>query len=177
VNFAALVDSGPSAAELRQAVEQALPAAVATTNPMVSATSGMIETLVQLPLILHFDDPRQFAAAATIRGHSVRISAYADSFRWSAGEQVVDTVEAGAPYDEGHHCVRGDCPYYLTAPGFADTGQYPLSLSVRWSAECQVDDGPIIAIPDPIVITSPTLTIHARQARGVLISDPGALGD
>lgn len=170
LNFIDAPGAGPTREQIRAALDAALPQAAATTNPMISPTTGMIETLARLPLILHYDQPRQITVQDALAGRQVRIIAYAESFRWQAGPTTVDTPDTGRPYESASPCYPDACPTYLTAAGFDRTGRYPLTLTVRWIGSYQIDDGPPIAIDGIIERTSPTLTINVRQARTELIS-------
>jgi hypothetical protein len=172
-NLAAVpeVDPGPSEADVREYLEQVLPAPRAGTNPVVSPTTGMIETLVNLPLILHVDDPTAFdPPPGTLIGHQVTVSATASEFTWSVGAQTITTTDLGTAWSGAYSCTVQDCSPYLHADGVPAAGQYSVQLATEWTARYRVDDGPWLDIAEPLVKTSPVLTLNAREARSVLVS-------
>lgn len=174
----AVEPTGPTVDDIRAALELALPTSEATTNPWVHPTTGSIEMLAQMPLILHFDADRRIdLPERELLGSRVAMSAVVEEFVWTiAGEDYADVIRTrsvGRVYDDRHPCFPDDCGYYLTSEPFPVAGSYDVTLDVVWSGRYQVDGGLWLELPGVIARFSDPVPITVREARGQLISGDG----
>ncbi|MDR1998599.1 MAG: hypothetical protein LBQ06_01460 [Frankiaceae bacterium] len=184
-NIVRLVDAGVNVAEVRARLEQLLPAAAGKTNPPVYPSTGVVESWVQLPLIMRYDGAGDLELPdAAIAGHTVAMSARAAGFSWTieavkllggatAAPQVIDTDRAGIPYSRDLACNRTECSdQYVHSANITAVGQYTVTVAVRWVGRYRIDGGAWIQIPEPVTITSAPIPLHAHERRATLISDP-----
>jgi hypothetical protein len=184
-NIIGLADPGVSMAEVRARIEQLLPASHGKTNPPIYPATAVVESWVQLPLIMRYDGARSLdLPPAQIGGHQVAMSAYAQRFSWTlapvkllagsqAQAQVIDTDRAGIGFDPSLPCNRQACSeQYVHSGDITAVGQYDLTLAVQWVGRYQIDGGAWIQIPDPVAITGDPIRLHAHERRAALISDP-----
>jgi hypothetical protein len=75
-------------------------------------------------------------------------------------------------YDPGAGCRTVTCPGYW-GHVYATTGAMTIAATVTWSGRYRVDGGPLRDIPGTVTGPTATVALTVKQARGVLVPDPG----
>jgi len=106
-------------------------------------------------------------------GHQVAITIAVRSVRWEFGDQVGATSTGpGRPVTAVDHCGTVQCPGWF-GHTYTATGVVRATAVVSWSATYRVDGG----VPQPIIGTVPgpraAMDIVVKQARAVLVPNPG----
>lgn len=137
-------------------------------------------TLVNTQTILWANTPTNRALdSAHVVGQLVRLRIRFDHAEWAFGDGAADTsTNPGKAYDHVHdQCRAALCPDYF-GHVYKDTGAMQVSVRIYWTAQFSLDGGANWTdIGQDPIITNPgrddTLTLHAYEARSVLVPDPG----
>jgi hypothetical protein len=165
------VVTGPpqvTAAMVRERVSRLIPAAAIGLAPEQT-------TLVNIETVMWVDAPRQRTLPAiTILGRSVRITIRLAQVSWNFGDGERDTSPtAGKAYDgRTDPCDARLCPSYY-GHLYVHTGMMQISATATWTATFTVGTGRPVTIPGTVTGPTATAPIHVKQARGVLVPNPG----
>jgi hypothetical protein len=161
--------TAPDAATLRDEAIRLLPTvAVATTAH--TATLVNVQTILWADTSSHRD-----LGAVTILGQPVRLRIDFHDATWDFGDGEADAATTpGQAYDAAHHpCTTVACPGYY-GHTYTAAGPVTVTLRVAWDASYSLDGTtwqPVDLAPISGPRDSRPLTV--RQARGVLVADPG----
>ncbi len=132
-------------------------------------------TLVNIQTIMWVDAPKTRALPnVRILGQDVAITITFDHVDWSFGDEKTDTQDnPGSAYDEANHpCKTRLCPGYY-GHVYLDRGPVQVRATASWQASFQVGGGPVVHIPGAIAGPTATGDLAVKEARGVLIPNPG----
>ncbi len=121
------------------------------------------------------DAPRtQTLPNVRILGQDVAITITFDHVDWSFGDGTTKTqASPGSAYDgENHPCKTRLCPGYF-GHVYLDRGPVQVRATASWQASFRVGGGPVVQIPGTIAGPAATSGLAVKEARGVLIPNPG----
>ncbi|MBE7195274.1 MAG: hypothetical protein INR66_22700 [Gordonia polyisoprenivorans] len=132
-------------------------------------------TLVNIETVMWADAPRhQALAPVTILGKRVVVSLVLEKVDWRFGDGKSENGgPAGKPYDDKHDpCKSRQCTQYF-GHVYERTGKVTVAATATWHASFTVDGGATVDIPGTIDGPQATADIAVKQARGVLVPNPG----
>lgn len=134
-------------------------------------------TLVNVDTLLWADTATQRSlGTVSVVGRAVALRIRLDGADWNFGDGETDTTaDPGKPYDEASDpCHTAHCPDYYSH-AYQRTGHVTITLTLRWRAEFSVDGGGTWTAVDPDPLAGPRSRqqITVKQARGVLVPNPG----
>jgi hypothetical protein len=132
-------------------------------------------TLVNIETVMWVDATSPNALpAVTILGRGVRITIRLAHVNWDFGDgDHLASIGPGKRYDERRHpCDTKLCPDYF-GHVYIRTGTMSISATASWTATFTVDGGQPVAIPGTVTGPTAGAAIHVKQARGVLVPNPG----
>ena len=132
-------------------------------------------TLVNIETVMWAAAPEdQNLPAVTILGRRVQISLSFDHVNWTFGDGSSDgSGPAGKPYDaQGDPCRTRECADYF-GHVYRTTGSKTVTATASWHISYTVDGGAVQDIAAPVDGPSSTADIVVKQARGVLVPNPG----
>lgn len=133
------------------------------------------DTLVNIETVLWVDAPgQQVLAPLTILGQRVAVTLTLARVDWSFGDGTQQaTSSAGRRYDTASDpCRTAQCPGYY-GHTYTATGPMGVSATVAWTARFRVDGRASVTIPGTVVGPAGRADVTVRQARGILVPDPG----
>lgn len=132
-------------------------------------------TLVNIETVMWVDArDQQTLAPVEILGRRVVISLRLDHVQWRFGDGSSDSTNgAGRRYrEQSDPCTTRQCPGY-----FGHTYLQPERVHVNarawWTARFTVDGGDSVTIPGTVAGPAGQAAIVVKQARGVLVQNPG----
>jgi hypothetical protein len=110
----------------------------------------------------------------TVIGQRVQLRIAFARANWDFGDGSTDTVTTpGKAYDStGDPCRTAQCADYY-GHTYEATGPMTITLTVTWQAQYRAGNGAWTDIVGPITGPTTTHAITLKQARGVLIPNPG----
>jgi hypothetical protein len=112
-------------------------------------------------------------ASVTVAGQQVALRIHLTEAHWNYGDTTTETTSTpGTPYTRADPCHTAQCPHYR-GHTYRNTGRMTITLNITWHAQYRTPTGPWTDIDD--TITGPT-TQHAitvKQARAILVPNPG----
>jgi hypothetical protein len=129
-------------------------------------------TFVNMQTILWLDSPSSRALGpVALLGHQIGIQIAVQSVKWDFGDGNTANGPLGQSYDGA--CATKECPGFW-GHDYASVGTPAVSATVYWTATYSLDGGPAQPVPGgPISRGNTTLPLTVRQARGVLVPNPG----
>lgn len=158
----------PTAADVRARAVRMIPSAAIGMAPHDT-------TLVNIQTIMWVNAPKsRTLPAVQILGQQVTIMIALDHVDWTFGDEKTATENgAGAPYDETDHpCSTRLCPGYF-GHIYPNRGPVTVRATANWHASFRVGGGPVVQIPGTIAGPTATSDLAVKEARGVLIPNPG----
>jgi hypothetical protein len=117
-------------------------------------------------------EPTRALADATLAGQHIALRIHFVSAHWDYGDGTTQTVTSpGKPYRQTDPCHTAQCPHYF-GHTYSQIGTMTITLAVTWHAQYRTT-GPWIDIPDDITGSASSHTLVVKQARGVLVPNPG----
>ena len=109
-----------------------------------------------------------------ILGQHVTITITFDHVDWTFGDGATSTESGpGSAYDEENHpCKTRLCPGYF-GHVYLDRGTVQVKATASWQASFRVGGGPVVQIPGTIAGPVAATDLAVKEARGVLIPNPG----
>ncbi len=165
------VVTGPpqvTAALVRERVSRLIPDAAIGLAPEQT-------TLVNIETVMWVAAPKQRTLPTiTILGRNVHITIRLAQVSWNFGDGERDTSPtAGKAYDQRRDpCDAKLCPSYY-GHLYVHTGIVQISATATWTATFTVGTGRPVTIPGTVPGPTATAPIHVKQARGVLVPNPG----
>jgi hypothetical protein len=163
----------PGTALLRDRALRLLPSvAIGAAGGAGGATKGLVNT--QTILWAKTDASRDLGQVDVL-GQRVWLRIRFAHARWGFGDHSSDTTTSpGKSYDDATDpCDTAMCPGYY-GHVYTQTGTMTITLTVAWTATYSLDGRHYVSIgADPLSGPSSTTTITQRQARGVLVPNPG----
>ncbi|WP_375479638.1 hypothetical protein [uncultured Jatrophihabitans sp.] len=157
-----------TAADVRARAVRLIPSASVGVAPHTA-------TLVNIQTVMWANTPaiRELPAVA-ILGRRVTIGIKIDHVDWRFGDGVSATThDAGQSYDGARHpCRTVTCPGYF-GHVYTATGAVRVSATVSWVATFRVDGGATQTIPGAIAGPTAQTPLQVKEARGVLVPNPG----
>jgi hypothetical protein len=143
-------------------------------HPKVGIAPPGGATLVNIQTLLWADTPSdQSLGTVTLLGHQVTLQVHVAQVDWDFGDGQRDTTPSPEPrYDPSAGCKTVSCPGYW-GHVYAATGAMTVSATVTWSGRYRVDGGAWLDIPGTVTGPATTAALTVRQARGVLVPNPG----
>lgn len=132
-------------------------------------------TLVNIETVMWADAPRrQVLRPVTLLGRRVVISLVLDHVAWVFGDgQSEADAPAGRAYDSEHDpCRAKTCPQYY-GHIYVQTGRVTVRATASWRALFTVDGGAGVDIPGTVDGPQAQAPLAVKQARGVLVPNPG----
>jgi hypothetical protein len=157
-----------SVADVRARAVRLVPAAALGVAPKAA-------TLVNIQTLLWVAAPKnRTLAPITILGHRVVITLELDHVDYTFGDGATDTQpDPGKPYDDANDpCNTKLCPDYY-GHIYTVTGRKTITATASWNASFTVDGGGAVTIPGTVAGPTATLSMLVRQARAVLVPNPG----
>ena len=129
-------------------------------------------TLVNIETVMWVDAPRRRTLpTVTILGRDVHITIRLAHVTWDFGDgRSRTTNSAGTPYDRP--CDTKMCPGYF-GHVYRHTGRRQITATATWTASFTVGGGRPVAIPGTVAGPTAGADIHVKEARGVLVPNPG----
>lgn len=110
--------------------------------------------------------------SASLAGQQIALRIRFVSAHWDYGDGTRQTIATpGKPYDSADPCHTAQCPHYF-GHTYARTGSMTITLTITWHAQYRTT-GPWIDIPDDITGSPSRHTVVVKQARAVLVPNPG----
>lgn len=152
--------------DVRQEAQKLVP------HPTIGTAPPGGTTLVNIETLLWVDTPSSRPlGTVTLLGHQVQITVALASVAWTFGDGHSETTpDAGTPYDRADPCSAKLCDDYW-GHVFTTTGAHVITATITWTGTYRVDAGPAQTIPGTVTGPPSTVTITARQARGILVRD------
>jgi len=143
-------------------------------HPAVRTTGAGSPTLINIETVLWIDTPAERnLGTLTLLGHRVDLRAQVKSVDWNFGDNSTDTTTGPEPgYQLSNPCRTVTCPDYY-GHVYRDTGTPSISASLTWTGQYRVDAGPWLSIGGTVSAPATPTTITVRQARGILVPNPG----
>jgi hypothetical protein len=111
--------------------------------------------------------------AVRLLGEPVAITVAVDHVDWSFGDGTTDTsTSAGKAYTSADPCDTALCPGYY-GHVYRATGPMTVTATVTWTGRFRIGGGAWQPIPGNVSGPTTTTRITVREARGVLVPDPG----
>ena len=157
-----------TAAMVRDRVVRLIPSAALGLAPHDS-------TLVNIQTIMWVDAPKtQPLPPLTILGQRVTVTLTLSDVTWSFGDgQTTSTNTPGKAYDTAHDpCHTATCPGYF-GHTYRTSGTDTIRATAAWTARFAVDGGNAATIPGTVAGPTATTTVAVKQARSVLVPNPG----
>ena len=157
-----------TAALVRDRVVRLIPGAVVGLAPH-GATLVNIETVMWVDAGDH-----QTLAPIEILGRRVVVSLSLDHVVWRFGDGESDTTSSpGKAYaEQADPCTTRECSDYY-GHTYDRPGRVRVNAAASWSARFTVDGGAPITIPGTVAGPTEQAAIVVKQARGVLVQNPG----
>jgi hypothetical protein len=113
-------------------------------------------------------------APVRLLGRRVVVSLTLDHVDWGFGDGgSVHAGSAGRAYDaKADPCRAVQCPHYF-GHTYRVTGPVTVSATAFWRAGFTVDGGAVIAIPGTVAGPIARAALRVREARAVLVPNPG----
>jgi hypothetical protein len=166
--------SVPGTALLRDRALRLLPTvAIGAAGGAGGATKGLVHT--QTILWAETDASRDLGQVEVL-GQRVWLRIRFAHAHWDFGDHTSDTTTSpGKPYDDAADpCDTAMCSGYY-GHVYTRTGTMTITLAVAWTASYSLDGQHYSPVgTDPLSGPSATTTITLRQARGVLVPNPGS---
>ncbi|MGH8860067.1 MAG: hypothetical protein ACRDVG_02335 [Jatrophihabitantaceae bacterium] len=154
--------------DVRDRLVRLIPAAALGLAPRGS-------TLVNIQTVMWVAAPRRQALGPLqLLGHRVDVRLMLDHVSYDYGDgSSGDASGPGRPYDRhADRCRTRLCPGY-DGHVYRDTGARTVSATANWTATFTVDGGVAVTIPGTVAGPTADTDVVVRQARGVLVPDPG----
>lgn len=131
-------------------------------------------TLVNLQTLLWTDTPTaRTLGTITLLGHHITLHIRVARVDWDFGDGQRDsTAGPQRRYDPADGCRTRTCPGYW-GHIYAATGPVTISATTTWTGTYRVDNGGWQTIVGTVTGPTSTAALTVRQARGVLVPDPG----
>jgi hypothetical protein len=149
--------------------------AVRLVPPAALGVAPKAATLVNIQTLLWVAAPNtRTLAPITILGHRVVITLELDHVDYTFGDGATDTQpDPGKPYDDANDpCNTKLCPDYY-GHIYTVTGKKTVTATASWNASFTVDGGGAVTIPGTVAGPTANLSMLVRQARAVLVPNPG----
>jgi hypothetical protein len=132
-------------------------------------------TLVNIQTLLWARTPvEQSLGTVALLGHRVALRVQVAQVEWDFGDGQSDTTSVPEPsYRPADHCRTVTCPGYW-GHIYRSTGPMTITAIVTWSGRYRVDGGGWLDIPGTVTGATASAALTVRQARGVLVPDPGS---
>jgi hypothetical protein len=141
--------------------------------PRVPAATTGPTTLVNIQTLLWADTPaRRSLGRVIVVGQPVWLRIAFDHAVWNFGDGTTASPDTpGKAYDAAADpCRTVSCPDYF-GHTFTRTGIMTVSVQIAWQASYSLDGQHYQPVDDaPLTGPASTVTIHVRQARGVLVA-------
>jgi hypothetical protein len=139
--------------------------------------TGSVATLVNVQTIVWASTRSgvRSLGRVMILGQSVWLRVSFARAMWSFGDGSRDSTDGpGKVYDAvGDPCAAVSCPEYY-GHVYRRSGPVRITLRVAWRASFSLDGHDFVAVdPDPITGPASTDELLVRQARAVLVPNPG----
>jgi hypothetical protein len=143
-------------------------------HPKVGIAPPGGATLVNIQTLLWAETPAdQSLGTVTLLGHQVTLQVHVAQVDWDFGDGQRDSTDGPErPYDPAAGCKTVTCPGYW-GHVYGTTGAMTISASVTWSGRYRVDGGAWLDIPGTVTGPATTAALTVKQARGVLVPNPG----
>lgn len=165
---------------------------VATSAPQVTALAVLREvrrlvprpgvgiappggvTLVNIQTLLWAQTPVQRSlGSVSLLGHEVALRVRVQRVDWDFGDGQSETTSGPQRrYDPASGCRSVMCPGYW-GHVYSVTGPMTVTATVTWSGQYRVDGGAVLDIAGTVTGPGASATLVVKQARGVLVADPG----
>lgn len=144
-------------------------------HPKIGVAPPGGTTLVNIQTLLWLDTPAdQSLGTVTLLGHRIALRVHVDRADWDFGDGQSDTTDSPErKYDPADHCHTVICPDYW-GHVYDTTGRMTITATVTWSGRYRVDGGSWQDVPDTVNGSAASTHVTVRQARGVLVPDPGS---
>jgi hypothetical protein len=131
-------------------------------------------TLVNIQTLLWLNTPaNQRLATVSLLGHHVTIRVHIERIDWTFGDGHTDTTSSPQrKYDPADSCHTTTCPSYW-GHTYTNTGTMTIAATITWSGRYQIDGGAPQDIAGAVTSPATNTTVTVRQARGILVPDPG----
>lgn len=131
-------------------------------------------TLVNIETVLWADAPRQRdLAPVTLLGQRVTISLVLDHVAWSFGDGTSASGSAGKAYDAtGDPCRTKTCDHYF-GHVYRKSGTVHVNATASWRASFRVGGAGPQDIPGTVAGPASGADVVVKQARAVLVPNPG----
>jgi hypothetical protein len=131
-------------------------------------------TLVNIQTLLWLNTPaNQRLGTLTLLGHHVTIRVHIERIDWTFGDGHTDTTSSPQrKYDPADSCHTTTCPSYW-GHTYTNTGTMTIAATITWSGRYQIDGGAPLDIAGTVTSPATNTTVTVRQARGILVPDPG----
>lgn len=152
----------------RQEIEKLVP------HPEVGVAPPGGTSLVNIQTLLWVDTPADRPlGTVSLLGHRVDLQVHVHHVTWDFGDGTTDTTDNPEPrYDPADGCHTVTCPGYW-GHTYSATGSHTVTAAVSWTGRYRVDDGTWQDIAGTVTGPTGRATLTIRQARGVLVNDPG----
>lgn len=153
---------------VREQIERLVP------HPAIGVAPPDGTTLVNIQTLLWLDTKAERSlGTVTLLGHQVSLRVTVNSVDWNFGDDTTDTtLGPGRPYDTDDGCNTAVCSGYF-GHFYRQTGQRTITASVTWDGRYAVDGGAWQAIFTPVTAPATTTQVAVKEARGVLVPNPG----
>jgi hypothetical protein len=143
-------------------------------HPKIGVAPPGGATLVNVQTLLWADTPAdQPLGTVTLLGHRVALRVHVERVDWDFGDGQSDTTDGPKPkYDPADDCHTVTCPGYW-GHVYVATGPMTIAASITWSGRYRIDGGAWQDIPDTVTGPTATAALTVKQARGVLVPNPG----
>ena len=143
-------------------------------HPKIGVAPPGGATLVNVQTLLWADTPAdQPLGTVTLLGHRVALRVHVERVDWDFGDGQSDTTDGPEPkYDPADDCHTVTCPGYW-GHVYVATGPMTIAASITWSGQYRIDGGAWQDIPDTVTGPTATAALTVKQARGVLVPNPG----
>jgi hypothetical protein len=157
-----------TALAVREQIERLVP------HPKVGVAPPGGVTLVNIQTLLWVDTAAdQSLGTVTLLGHRVGLRVHVSRVEWDFGDGSTDTTAGPEPkYDPASDCHTVTCPGYWGHVYMA-TGARSVTATVTWTGQFQVDGAAWQDVAGPVTGPASTTALTVREARGVLVPDPG----
>jgi len=151
-----------------QEVRKLVPSPKIGIAPAGGASLVNIETLLWLNTDADLD-----LGTTTLLGARVSLRAHLDHVVWDFGDGAGATTHGpGRAYTESDPCDTKLCDGYW-GHVYAHRGPITISATATWSGQYRLGDGAWQAIPGRATAAPATTGLTIKQARGVLVPNPG----
>jgi hypothetical protein len=166
-NCAAPIAPSLTGTYLREQAQRLVP------HPAIGTVPADGYTLVNIQTVLWLDTaPTRSLGTLRLLGHRVELRVSVSAVRWDFGDGGTVTADVGLPYSDARPCDTALCPGYF-GHVYRTTGARTVTATVTWSGRYRVDGGGWQQIAGGVAGPASTLDLRVKQARGVLVGDPG----